>query len=322
MREQGQVEVVSIRRTWLGKTTGRRENFYRLARARSGAAIIEGAIAADEDPKTALAAYRRPWKSGGIDHAAHRSDLYLMLAEKSLVEDDVVVEPELMTSETHLDYPYYGAKTVPLDSGGEKLRLKKTARRKYEEVTPDGEFFGEFRFARGEKEVVLDCPYLLELERRTNARAVEEKIQKCAGYWLRRLETFGEVLIRPVVIVHHDTRPARTRGRREGTGAFSMRHTLNQRLSQSGHYRKLAELLQSRHGLPINALGRFFLLADWEPMYDASDPFGLRYHPIGQYPAKGSGSHVSEDCWTVDLAAAAIERTRLLATLGVEEATA
>lgn len=309
MREQGQVEVVSIRRTWTGKRTGRRENFYRLARARSGAAILEGAIAADEDPKYALSAYRRPWKSGGIDHAAHRSDLYLLYAEEALGSDDVYVDPERMYSETHPAFPFYGAKTIPTDSGGERLKLKKTARRKYEEVTPDGEFFGEFTFASGDGPKVIECPYLLELERRTNSRIVEEKIQKYAGYWLRRLETFGEVLLRPILIVHHDTRPVRARGRRQGSGAVGLRDALAEGLPNEtgGHYAALSKLLAlAEYGGVSGVLGQMFLFADWETLYESNDPFGIRYYPVAPYTT--GSALVGKDGMTVRLAAAALQR--------------
>lgn len=164
MREQGQIEAISIRRTWLGKTRGRRETFVRLARARSGQAIVDGAMAAGESGKKALICYRRVWKSGAIDHTAHRADYYLVLAEEAEVREDVYVDPERMFSETHPGFPLYGAKTVAVDSGGEKLNLKRTARRKYEEITPDGEFVIEFQDVavkpdQGDKdEDVLDGP--------------------------------------------------------------------------------------------------------------------------------------------------------------------
>lgn len=144
MREQGQIEAISIRRTWLGRLKGRRETFVRLALARSGQAIVDGAIAAGESGKKALICYRRPWKSGGIPHASHRADYYLLLAEEAEVREDVYVDPERMYSETHPGFPFYGAKTEAVDSGGERLKLKSNARRKYEEITPDGEFFIEF----------------------------------------------------------------------------------------------------------------------------------------------------------------------------------
>lgn len=314
MREQRQVEVISIRRLWSGKRTGRRENFYRLSTARSGAAIVEGAIAAEEDPVKALGAYRRVWKSGGIDHAAHRSDLYLLWAEETQHRDDIEIDPESMVSETNRDFPYYGAKAALVDNGGERIKPKNNARRKYEEVTPDGEYTGTFRVPAGDNIHVIECPFLLELERRTNAGKVEEKLQKVAGYWLRRYDVFGENLIRPLIIVHHDTREARTRGRREGGGAFALRKAVNDRLyaNEKGHFAKLDARLRKEFGMEEGFLGRFFLFASWEGIYAAKDPFGMHYLPVGAYLIGGVlSSHVSDGGWTADLTAAALERTKL-----------
>ncbi len=327
MREQRQVEVISIRRLWSGKRTGRRENFYRLSTARSGAAIVEGAIAAEEDPAKALGAYRRVWKSGGIDHAAHRSDLYLLLADDVEGREDINVDPERMISETHRDFPYYGAKAELRDNGGEKITLKKNARRKYEEVTPDGEWWGEFSFGVGDRVQTIECPYLLELERRTNAGKVEEKIQKIAGYWHRWIDfkelDLRENKIRPVVIVHHDTREARVRGRREGGGAYGLRAAIYDRLfytgsdgriyrHQRGHFAKLDELLVERFGMPFGSLGNFFIFAAWEGLY-AHGPFSLQYLPVYEYITEGTfAHHVSEDGWTCDLAAAALMHEALV----------
>lgn len=320
MREQGQVEVISTRRLWLGdlKRHGRRENFFRLAKARAGAAIIEGAVAADEDPAKALKAYGRPWKSGGIDHCSHRADLYLLMAEVASGRDDVVVDPEVMHSETYRDFQFFGAKLPELDNGGEKLKLKVNARRKYEEVTPDGEFLAEFLHPSGTG--WLSCPFLLELERRTNAGKVEEKLQKIAGYWLRHLEKFKENRIRPIIVVHHDTREARVKGRKEGTGVIRMVDSLHELLfKRKGHFKDLDAYLRKHYQTDEYELGRFVLLTEWDWVYDWTDPFGVRYLPLSPYPAEGDiASHVKENGALVDLTAATIEHTWLATTVAAK----
>ena len=331
MREQRQVEAKSIRRLWLGdlKRHGRRENFFRLSTARAGAAIIEGAVAADEDPVSALTAYRRPWKSGGLDHCSHRSDLYLLLAEEAMAREDVRLDVEGMMSETHPDFPYRGAKLPEVDAGGEKLvGLKKTARRKYEEVTPDGEFAVGFEVPVGDASKWLEAPFLLELERRTNAGEVEKKLQKIAGYWARRLDKFRENMVRPVIVVHHDTREARAMGRKPGTGAESMRDTLRERLLGGAatlpqnklHFLKFDERLRKESGGHIaivpGFLGRFVLFCEWEDIHGSGDPYGAHYYPLTPYSFEQSKGFAEEDGMKVSLAAAAIQQTIINNVLG------
>lgn len=156
----------------------------------------------------------------------------------------------------------------------------------------------------------IECPFLFGIERKTETPEVEAKIQKYAGYWLRRLRKFDEVLIRPIIIVHHDTRPAKRR--REFAGAYAMRKKLHDRLYGGGHFAELQKELQRRD--QYADIGRMVLLCEFLDAYASSDPFGSFYYPVGGYPEREG---VTDKGWTVNLYAAARERERVMRVLGV-----
>lgn len=160
----------------------------------------------------------------------------------------------------------------------------------------------------------IECPFLFEIERKTETPEVERKIQKYAGYWLRRLRKFNEVLIQPVLIVHHDLRPAKRR--RESAGAQAMRQKLNGRLYIGGHFTDLQRELKRRD--QYANIGRMFLLCEWREVYASADPFGALYYPIGKYDEKDPAA--KDEGMTVSLKAAAIERERVLVALGKQAA--
>ncbi len=140
MREAGQVEALSIRPRWDERySNGRRIDYYRLRRESDS--IVEAAVLCGVDGTKAKEYYARPWSGGGHVHAAHRSDLHLLLLEEAEVEEGIEIDPETCTCETYERYPLIGAKLPVVDAAGEDLtHLRKNARRTYARVVPDGEF--------------------------------------------------------------------------------------------------------------------------------------------------------------------------------------
>ncbi len=155
---------------------------------------------------------------------------------------------------------------------------------------------------------MMECPFYVELERRTSAPAVADKLQRYCGHWLRILESHGRCEVRPILVVHYDTRPARKR--REGAGAGALRDNLRKLLHEhaGGHFDALNAKLRERHE---NAdVGRLIAICSWEELY-VSGVFGPRYHPLGVHAPEDGG--VEEGGERVTLHALARERGRLVA---------
>lgn len=293
MREESLAEVVGLRRTWMGKVNGRPESFYRLKKGSEG--ITNGAHAVGAAGDKATFNYRRVWSGGGVPHAALRVDYLLCLLDGAEVAG-VDIDPESAWSETCPRYPLVGAKLVYADAAGKKLDAKTNARRVYERVVPDGEV-----------EIAFDgipCPVYFEIERRTSAAIVADKIERYAGRWLRVLKDEGVIEARPIIVVHHDERRARRANPREGTGAPVMRAALRDILF--GGSRRFAELqrtLKSRD--PYASLGRMMLVADFHDVL-REGALGRVYHSVSPYSERKGGT-------LIELRAAAEERDRLQA---------
>ncbi len=165
----------------------------------------------------------------------------------------------------------------------------------------------------------IECPFYVELERRTNATAVADKLQRYSGHWLRLLESRGRFELRPVLVVHYDTRPAKRR--REGSGAPRLRLNVGKLLyppktreddhtdgrgDPTGHFAVLWEALRriDKHADP----GRMILFCSWEELHRVG-AYKSDYYPVGGYP-EGAGVH--EDGWTIDLSAAVRERAEMI----------
>lgn len=313
LREQGLAEGIGIRREWMGRTHGRHETFHRLRKAGGGDGVVMGAVAAGEDGEKALQNYRRAWSGGGILHAAMRVDYFLELLDGAY-EAGAKIDPDIVRSETYEAYPLIGARLPDLDAAGEPrkrgARGTARARRLYSRVVPDGEFHIKFNLACSD--------YYLEVERRTNARVVAEKVERYAGRWLRimgggnpyaairedGLAPINE--IRPLVILHHDHRRARRSNPREAAGAPALRDALRDRLyAGTGHFKMLQGVLerQNQYADP----GKMVLVAGWDDVR-AWGAYASVYHPVGCY-AEEDGE------WTVDLAATANERVRMVSAI-------
>ncbi len=165
----------------------------------------------------------------------------------------------------------------------------------------------------------IECPVYLELERRTNAPVLTDKLQRYSGHWLRLLESRGRFELRPILVVHFDTRPAKRR--RPGSGAQALRRNVGALLyppkereddhtdgigDPAGHFAVLRETLRKidEHADP----GRMILMCSWEELL-REGAYKSDYYPVGGYP-EGEGVH--EDGWTIDLPAAARERAEML----------
>ncbi len=170
----------------------------------------------------------------------------------------------------------------------------------------------------------IECPIYLELERRTHAPAVADKLQRYSGHWLRLLESQGRFELRPIIVVHFDTRPAKRR--REGSGAQRLRANVGALLyppktreddhtdgrgALNGHFAVLREALRKidEHADP----GRMILVCSWEEM-NREGPYASDYYPVGAYPVDAEG--VDEEGWTIDLSAAARERAAMIEAFG------
>lgn len=309
LREQGLAEGVSLRRTWIGKTDGKPETFYRLRREGGGKGIVMGAQAAQcVDATEALLHYRRAWSGGGIGHASMRVDYFSSVLDGARYPDaGAYVDPELVWSETHPSYPLVGGMLPDLDAAGQPRkrgsRGTAPARRIYSRLVPDGQF--EVEFDEG-----FSSPFYVEIERRTNARVVAEKVQRYAGRWLRVLKDEQVYEVRPLVIVHYDPRRARRARPAEGAGAHAMRDALRERLYGAGSFGELREALKTRDPF-WEDLGRMVLVCDWHAVLEAPQGAhapGILY-PIGAYPDDGT------ERWArrVGLYEAARERARAAA---------
>lgn len=313
LREHGLAEGIYVRREWAGRLHGRPEVFNRLRKAGGGEGIIMGAVAAGEDGTQAFQNYRRVWSGGGIPHAAMRVDYFIELL-KGADAAEAEVDPEELRSETYGAYPLIGSRLPDVDAAGEPRRRgargTARARRMYSRVVPDGEFRINFNG--------VSSDYYLEVERRTNARVVAEKVERYAGRWLRvmgggnpyaairedGLAPINE--IRPLVILHHDHRRARRSNPREAAGAPALRDALRDRLyAGTGHFKMLQGVLerQNQYADP----GKMVLVAGWDDVR-AWGAYASVYHPVGCY-AEEDGE------WTVDLAATANEGMRMVSAI-------
>lgn len=171
------------------------------------------------------------------------------------------------------------------------------ARRIYSRLVPDGQF--EVEFEEG-----FSSPYYLEVERRTNARLVAEKIERYCGRWLRVLQDEQVFEVRPLVIVHYDERRARRARPVAGAGAHEMRNALSSRLYGMEQFGSLRTELAARDNW--TDLGRFVLVCDWHSVAEEGAHAPGILHPVGAFP-DGSG----EWAWQVGLMEAAQERARV-----------
>lgn len=310
LREQGLVEGINVRREWLGRLHGRPETFHRLRKAGGAEGITMGAVAAGEDGVKAQINYRRAWSGGGIPHAAMRVDYFIELLEGS-VAAGADVDPEWLRSETFEAYPLVGARLPNLDAAGEpRKKSKGRSYREYSRVVPDGEFRIDF----GDR----SCSFYLEVERRTNARVVAEKVERYAGRWIRVLRGGNPYAgvgdapprvneIRPLVVVHYDHRRARRARPVAGAGAPVLRDALRDRLySDGGHFAALQARLEQVD--QYADLGRMILVVDWDDLR-AQGAYAAIYHAVGAYAQEDGG-------WRVDLAAAARESQRVKSAIG------
>ncbi len=170
----------------------------------------------------------------------------------------------------------------------------------------------------------IECPVYVELERRTNAPVLTDKLQRYSGHWLRLLESCGRFELRPIVVVQFDTRPAKRR--RKGSGAMKLRENVGDLLyppktreddhtdgigDPTGHFAVLQETLRKmdEHGEHADP-GRMILMCSWEEML-REGPYKSDYYPVGGYPADEEEG-VYEEGWTIDLSAAARERAAMI----------
>jgi len=161
----------------------------------------------------------------------------------------------------------------------------------------------------------MECPVYIELERRTNAPTVADKLQRYSGRWLRVLESYSRCEVRPLIVCHHDTRPARKR--REGSGAEALRDNLVKLLygDTEGHFFALnAKLLECYEHADV---GRLIATCSWEEMC-ARGVFGGRYYPLNGHDPADYG--VEEDGKRIALYALARERQKLLGAYRQEAA--
>ncbi len=163
--------------------------------------------------------------------------------------------------------------------------------------------------------MTLECPVYIELERRTNAPAVADKLQRYCGRWWRILNSHGRIEVRPLIVVHHDTRPAKKR--RAGAGAPALRDNLSALLygDADGHFEALNAKLRERQAYAD--VGRLIATCSWEQIY-ASGVFGARYYPLKGHDPENCG--VEEGGKRVTLYALARERERLLGAYRKEAA--
>ncbi len=163
----------------------------------------------------------------------------------------------------------------------------------------------------------VECPFYIELERTTRSPQLTDKLQRYSGNWLRLLETEGRFELRPIVVVHFNTRPAKRR--RPGSGAQRLRANVgallyppgaregtDERGASDGNFAVLREMLR-RHD-PSADPGRMILVCSWEEMLEYG-PYNCDYYPVGGY---GEGEGVHDGGWTIDLSAAAHERAVMI----------
>lgn len=152
-------------------------------------------------------------------------------------------------------------------------------------------------------------PFYVEIERRTNARVVAEKVQRYAGRWLRVLKDEQVYEVRPLVIVHYDPRRARRARPAEGLGRMRCATPCESGCTARGAG-ELREALKTRDPF-WEDLGRMVLVCDWHAVLEAPQGAhapGILY-PIGAYPDDGT------ERWArrVGLYEAARERARAAA---------
>lgn len=165
----------------------------------------------------------------------------------------------------------------------------------------------------------VECPFYVELERRTNAPVLADKLQRYSGHWLRLLETRGSFELRPILVVHFDVRPAKRRRPRSGAERLAANvsdllyppkildedHT-DGRGDPEGNFALLRDVLRKTDSGADP--GRMILVCSWEEML-REGVYKSDYYPVGGYP-KGAG--VRDDGWAVELPAAARERAAMI----------
>lgn len=182
LARQGLVRRVDINKKQRGGRRGGVEHLYFLNDARSGEAIIAGAMRNGiKDFGKTKANYMR----GGLKgrHTKIRNDFLIRAILDAGRTPGVEVDRDRVSGESHRGFPILGAK-VTHDQAGRKLAGFDLAKAGYEELHPDG--YLPVRFPTDSPEgSVVECPFLVELELWTRTDVVAEKIDGYAAAWAR-----------------------------------------------------------------------------------------------------------------------------------------
>ena len=182
LARQGLARRVDINKKQRGGRRGGVELLFYLSDARSGEAIIAGAMRNGiKDPVKAKANYMR----GGLKgrHTKIRNDFLIRAILDAGRTPGVEVDRGRVGGESHGGFPVLGAK-VTRDKAGRKLTGFDLAKAGYEELQPDGYLPVRFR-ADSPGGGSVECPFLVELELWTRTDLVAEKIDGYAAAWAR-----------------------------------------------------------------------------------------------------------------------------------------
>lgn len=182
LARQGLVRRVDINKKQRGGRRGGVELLFFLSDARSGEAIIAGAMRNGiKDPVKAKANYMR----GGLKgrHTKIRNDFLIRAILDAGRTPGAEVDRERVGGESHRGFPVLGAK-VTRDKAGRKLSGFDLAKTGYEELNGDGYLPVRFR-ADSPGGGSVECPFLVELELWTRTDVVAEKIDGYAAAWAR-----------------------------------------------------------------------------------------------------------------------------------------
>lgn len=182
LARQGLARRVDVNKKQRGGRRGGVELLFYLSDARSGEAIIAGAMRNGiKDPVKAKTNYMR----GGLKgrHTKIRNDFLIRAILDAGRTPGVEVDRERVGGESHRGFPVLGAK-VTRDKAGRKLSGFDLAKAGYEELQPDGYLPVRFR-ADSPGGGSVECPFLVELELWTRTDPVAEKIDGYAAAWAR-----------------------------------------------------------------------------------------------------------------------------------------
>ena len=182
LARQGLARRVDVNQKQRGGRRGGVELLFYLSDARSGEAIIAGAMRNGiKDPVKAKTNYTR----GGLKgrHTKIRNDFLIRAILDAGRTPGVEVDRERVGGESHRGFPVLGAK-VTHDKAGRKLSGFDLAKARYEELQPDGYLPVRFR-ADSPGGGSVECPFLVELELWTRTDVVAEKIDGYAAAWAR-----------------------------------------------------------------------------------------------------------------------------------------